>query len=84
MDLVIAPSSPVTHPDFLLSGFPTVRWVGNSEYTAKRTEYLASTYALTKAIPTLAPEEWTPELLDDRQRRLAVRAVHLWRANFVR
>lgn len=58
------------------------RQVANGEYRAKVTAYGDSGYSLTRAIPELAPEEWTPALLDARQRRLATRAVHLWRADF--
>jgi hypothetical protein len=58
------------------------RQVGNAEYGEKVVAYGASTYALTRAIPELAPEEWTLALLDKRQQLLAARAVHLWRADF--
>ncbi len=61
---------------------PTNRRIGNSEYATKLAEYPASAYALTRVIPGLAPEEWTPDFLDERQRRLADRAVHLWRPDF--
>ena len=36
----------------------------------------------TAKIADLAPEEWTPALLEERQRRLAARAVRLWRSDF--
>ena len=58
------------------------REVGNAAYPAKRAAYASSTYELTRGIADLAPEEWTPALLDERQRRLAARAVRLWRADF--
>ena len=58
------------------------RSVGNAAYPAKRDAYASSAYALTREIADLAPEEWTPALLDERQRRLAARAVRLWRADF--
>ena len=58
------------------------REVGNGPYSAKRAAYESSSYALTREIADLAPEEWTPALLDERQRRLAVRAVRLWRSDF--
>ncbi len=58
------------------------REVGNEAYSAKIPVYAQSGYAVTKAIPEMAPEEWTPELLDERQRRMAKRAVHIWRADF--
>ena len=58
------------------------RNVGNAGYPAKRAAYEASGYALTREIADLAPEEWTPALLEERQRRLAARAVRLWRADF--
>lgn len=55
---------------------------GNAAYCEKVAAYAASTYALTRAIADLAPEEWTIELLHERQRRLAARAVHVWRVDF--
>lgn len=58
------------------------RDVGNAPYPEKIPVYGQSRYALTRAIPKIAPEEWTPELLDERQRRMAKRAVHVWRADF--
>ena len=58
------------------------RAVGNATYGEKRTAYENSGYALTWGIPRMAPEEWTPELVDERQRQLAARAVHLWRSDF--
>ena len=58
------------------------REVGNAAYPAKRAAYASSTYALSREIADLAPDEWTPALLDERQRRLAARAVRLWRADF--
>ena len=58
------------------------RNVGNAGYPAKRAAYESSGYALTREIAGLAPEEWTPPLLEERQLRLAARAVDLWRADF--
>ena len=58
------------------------RNVGNSIYTGKLDAYRNSTYTLTRQLPETAPERWTPELMDARQRRLAGRAVHLWRSDF--
>ena len=58
------------------------RHVGNTEYGQKMAEYAGSTYRLTTNIPKLAPQEWTLALLDERQRRLARRAVHLWHSDF--
>ena len=58
------------------------RRVGNAAYSEKLDAYSDSAYALTRAIPALAPEEWTLAHLDARQRRLASRAVHVWRADF--
>ena len=58
------------------------RNVGNAGYPSKRAAYESSGYALTREIADLAPEEWTPALLDERQRRLAARAVRLWRVDF--
>ena len=58
------------------------RKVGNASYPAKRAAYESSRYGMTREIADLAPEEWTPALLEERQRRLAARAVRLWRADF--
>ena len=58
------------------------RHVGNAGYPAKRAAYASSGYALTREIADFAPEEWTPALLEERQRRLAACAVRLWRADF--
>jgi hypothetical protein len=58
------------------------RKVGNSSYAEKRHAYSQSLYALTRRIPEIAPERWTPDLLDARQRHMAQRAVHLWRSDF--
>ena len=58
------------------------REIGNAAYPIKRAAYESSAYALTRAIADVAPEEWTPALLEERQRRLAARAVRLWRADF--
>ena len=59
------------------------RNIGNAVYGEKLAAYGRSGYALTRRIPEIAPEQWTPALLDQRQRQLAERAVHLWRADFV-
>jgi hypothetical protein len=58
------------------------RKVGNSSYAEKRHAYSQSVYALTRRIPEIAPERWTPDLLDARQRYMAQRAAHLWRSDF--
>lgn len=58
------------------------RKVGNAEYSEKNKIYTGSAYALTTSIVEMAPEQWTPELLDYRQAKLAERAVHIWRSDF--
>ena len=58
------------------------RRLGNAVYSEKLSAYAQSGYTLTRRIPEIAPEQWTPELLDARQRQLAERAAHLWRADF--
>ena len=59
---------------------PTInRAVGNAPYGEKVAAYARSEYALARAVAELAPEEWTASLLDERQRRMGKRAVHLWR-----
>lgn len=59
------------------------RQVGNLSYASKLTAYGQSAYTLSLQIPEMATEQWTLELLNERQRRLAKRAVHLWRSDFV-
>lgn len=58
------------------------RRIGNSTYARKQPEYAQSIYVITKAIADLAPDEWTPALLDKRQKEMAKRAVHIWRSDF--
>ena len=58
------------------------RDVGNASYREKLDAYRRSRYALTKAVSEFAPQEWTPAIVDKRQRQLAARVVHLWRSDF--
>ena len=58
------------------------RDVGNAVYADKIIAYGRSRYALSRQVPDMAPEHWTPELMDARQARLAARATHLWRSDF--
>lgn len=55
------------------------RQVGNELYPIKREVYQQSVYKLTQNI---LAEEWTPNTLVTRQRYLAERAAHIWRADF--
>ena len=59
----------------------TNRTVGNAAYRDKLAAYGESKYVLSRDIPGMAPEHWTPELLEARQTRLAARAAHLWRVD---
>ena len=58
------------------------RRIGNAAYRDKLAAYGDSKYVLSRHVLKMAPDQWTPELLDERQRRLAARAVHLWRVDF--
>jgi hypothetical protein len=58
------------------------RDVGVRPYAEKVPFYIASAYAITRAVVELAPSEWTPALVEERQRRMAARATHLWRAAY--
>ncbi len=58
------------------------RNAGNRSYEEKVDDYKKSRYGLTKEVVKLAPESWTPQLLDRRQQILAKRAAHLWRSDF--
>ncbi len=55
------------------------RRVGNAPYSEKQVVYSQSVYALTRQIPNLAPEEWTPTLLEQRQQEMARQAANIWR-----
>lgn len=58
---------------------PLNRQVGNESYPIKREVYQQSVYKLTQDV---LAEEWTPDTLATRQRRLAQRATHIWRSDF--
>ena len=55
------------------------RHVGNELYSIKQEIYQQSAYKLTQNI---LAEEWTPNTLATRQRHLAQRSAHIWRADF--
>ncbi len=54
------------------------RQVGNELYPIKRGIYQQSVYTLTKRV---LAEEWNPNTLAERQRHMAQRAVHIWKAD---
>ena len=58
------------------------REIGNAAYPDKQPAYRQSEYSTTRAIPELAPTEWTLPLIVQRQRLMAARATHLWRSDF--
>ncbi|MCL4240071.1 MAG: DUF262 domain-containing protein [Dehalococcoidia bacterium] len=58
------------------------RAIANKPYADKLPVYQTSTYELTKALPNLAPTEWTPALVAERQRQLASRAARVWRIDY--
>lgn len=55
------------------------RQIGNEVYSIKQEVYQKSSYALTKNI---LAEEWTTDTIASRQRRLAQRAVYIWKSDF--
>ena len=58
------------------------REAANEVYSKKVPLYRSSQYSLTLAIPEMAPEEWTEELIIERQERLARRATSVWRLDY--
>jgi len=58
------------------------RRIGNATYTEKLSAYAGSHYQMANRLPEDAPEQWTPEILEKRQRDMARRAAHLWRSVF--
>ena len=61
---------------------PANRRIGNGSYSEKRIAYDGSGYALARQISDMAPEQWSPELVRERQRGLAERAKLIWRSDF--
>ncbi|MCY4514401.1 MAG: DUF262 domain-containing HNH endonuclease family protein [Candidatus Tectomicrobia bacterium] len=58
------------------------RDIGNKPYDRKRPIYAQSHYHLTQEIPKIAPEQWTPELVNERQVQLAKVAAQVWKSDF--
>lgn len=65
----------------LLEAFAS-RDIGNKSYADKRSAYDRSSYQLTQQISKMAPEQWTPELVHERQVRLAKAATQAWKSDF--
>lgn len=59
------------------------RDVGNGTFAEKRAAYAQSKYRLATAITEEYPEEWTMTSTDARQSKLAERAAHIWRSDYV-
>lgn len=59
------------------------REIGNGLLGAKRSSYGRSAYQLTRSLAEQTPDDWTPAVLEARQQRLATRATHIWRSDFV-
>jgi hypothetical protein len=60
----------------------TNRDLGDALYTQKLIAYSQSSYQITQKLQQIAPEQWTPDLIDVRQQQWSKRAQHLWRADF--
>ena len=65
----------------LLEASPN-RHIGNKPYADKCPAYDRSSYRLSREISRMAPEQWTPELVNERQIRLAKVATQVWKSNF--
>lgn len=59
------------------------RDAGNDDYPRKLEIYRNSAYQITQRIAEDAPSGWSIELIAARQKKMAERAVHIWRADFV-
>lgn len=55
----------------------------NAPFGRKMTLYANSAYAGTRALSESALAEWTPAALTERQSRMALRAAHVWRSDFI-
>ncbi len=60
----------------------TNKRIGNAPYVRKVVAYGLSSYELTRQVAVDAPEAWTPEHIEARQKRLARRGVHVWRVDY--
>lgn len=58
------------------------RDLNNMPYSTKVSVYATSAYQLNQQIAVDAPEAWTPNQIENRQKKMAQRALHLWRADF--
>ena len=61
---------------------PVNRDISNEVFSIKVPFYANSSYFVTQEICAIAPEDWTPELVQARQDNLAQNAVHIWRSDF--
>jgi uncharacterized protein with ParB-like and HNH nuclease domain len=59
------------------------REIGNQLFPVKLNGYQRSRYLITNEIARIAPEEWTVELLNERQRQFAEIAKSVWRDDFI-
>lgn len=59
------------------------RDIGDRPYADKVAAYERSRYTLTRQVAEMAPEEWTPALIEHRQEQMAARAVQIWRNDLV-
>jgi hypothetical protein len=58
------------------------RRLGNATFQEKREGYLESSYVSTQDIAQLSTSEWTPDFLNDRQKRMADIAKKIWRTPY--
>lgn len=58
------------------------REIGNKPYPVKLPVYENSHYGVTQQIADIASEQWTPELINERQKKLAEKAIQIWRSDF--
>ena len=56
--------------------------LSNKLYAEKLETYRESKYRITQQIPEQVPEKWTPDFLKERQKKMAERAVQIWRLDF--
>jgi hypothetical protein len=55
----------------------------NGNFDEKRALYLRSHYASAQAMGREDQADWSPAALGQRQERMARRAAHIWRSDFV-
>ncbi len=59
------------------------RDIGNGLLETKVDAYTGSRYKMTKVLGEEHPDEWTLDAIENRQKQMSRRAIHLWRSDYL-